>query len=64
MGKGSNVQKKQAARARHEKEASKPQGGGGCSYRCQRSQGCLSDLPCMEFEFAADVVDRVHVFPG
>ena len=37
MGKGSNVQKKQAARARHEKEANKAQGGGGLAGKASRT---------------------------
>ena len=41
MGKGSNLQKKQAARARHEKDAQKPQGGGGQAGKASQSDAQL-----------------------
>lgn len=47
MGKGSNVQKKQAARARHEKEASKPQGGGGQAGKASRTGALAPKVVCM-----------------
>lgn len=46
MGKGSNVQKKQAARARHEKEASKPQGGGGHAGMAARTGANAPKVVC------------------
>ena len=47
MGKGSNLQKKQAARARHEKEASKPQGGGGQAGKAARTGANAPKVVCM-----------------
>lgn len=46
MGKGSNLQKKQAARARHEKEASKPEGGGGKAGMAARTGGLAPKVFC------------------
>ena len=46
MGKGSNVQKKNAARARHEKEASKPQGGGGQAGKAARTGANAPKVVC------------------
>lgn len=46
MGKGSNLQKKQAARARHEKEASKPQGGGGKAGMAGRTGALAPKVYC------------------
>lgn len=47
MGKGSNFQKKQAARAKHEKEASKPQGGGGQAGKASRTGALAPKVVCM-----------------
>lgn len=46
MGKGSNLQKKQAARARHEKEANKPQGGGGQAGKASRTGANAPKIVC------------------
>lgn len=46
MGKGSNLQKKQAARARHEKEANKPEGGGGKAGKAARTGGLAPKVFC------------------
>lgn len=46
MGKGSNLQKKQAARARHEKEASKPEGGGGKAGMASRTGANAAKIVC------------------
>lgn len=46
MGKGSNLQKKQAARARHEKEASKPEGGGGKAGKASRTGANAAKIVC------------------
>ena len=46
MGKGSNVQKKQAARARHEKEANKAQGGGGLAGKASRTGANAPKVVC------------------
>ena len=47
MGKGSNLQKKQAARARHEKDAAKPQGGGGQAGKASRTGALAPKVVCM-----------------
>ena len=46
MGKGSNLQKKQAARARHEKEANKPEGGGGKAGMASRTGANAAKILC------------------
>ena len=46
MGKGSNLQKKQAARAKHEKEANKPQGGGGQAGKASRTGANAPKIVC------------------
>ncbi|KAM7453497.1 hypothetical protein BLSTO_05754 [Blastocystis sp. subtype 1] len=46
MGKGSNLQKKQAARAKHEKEANKPQGGGGQAGKASRTGANAPKVYC------------------
>lgn len=55
MGKGSNLQKKQAARAKHEKEANKPQGGGGQAGKASRTGANAPKVYCH--------ICRVGVFP-
>ena len=67
MGKGSNVQKKQAARARHEKEANKPQGGGGQAGKASRTGANAPKVVCQICRVMACwsglCVDGVHGFP-
>ena len=55
MGKGSNLQKKQAARAKHEKEANKPQGGGGQAGKASLTGANAPKVICQ--------ICRVGVFP-
>ena len=46
MGKGSNLQKKQAARARHEKESKGPEGGGGKAGMASRTGANAAKIVC------------------
>ena len=66
MGKGSNLQKKQAARAKHEKEANKPQGGGGQAGKASRTGANAPKVYChicrVRLEWCAHSIDRVHGF--
>ena len=63
MGKGSNLQKKQAARARHEKDAQKPRGGGGQAGKASRTGALAPKVICqicrVDFESDDNCVDRV-----
>ena len=61
MGKGSNVQKKQAARARHEKEANKAQGGGGLAGKASRTGANAPKVVCQVCR--GDVITVKYSYP-